>query len=60
VNELMSALQRLNGLYTQRYNRRHKKDGALFRGRYKSVLVDKEFRVERKEENEALDLSSLR
>ena len=29
-----------NGIYTQRYYRRHKKDGQLFRGRYKAVTVD--------------------
>ena len=27
-------------LYTQRYNRRHGYDGPLFRGRYKSILVE--------------------
>ena len=27
-------------MYTQRYNRRHKCDGQLFRGRYKSILID--------------------
>jgi len=35
-------MKHVNGLYTQRYNRRHKKDGTLFRGRYKSVLVDED------------------
>ena len=30
----------LNGVYTQRFNRRHGCDGQLFRGRYKAVLVD--------------------
>jgi hypothetical protein len=28
------------GVYTQRYNIRHSCDGSLFRGRYKSILVD--------------------
>lgn len=27
---------------TQRFNRRHKRDGALFRGRYKAILVEEE------------------
>ena len=34
------CMRHINGVYTQRYNRRHKKDGQLFRGRYKAVCVD--------------------
>jgi REP element-mobilizing transposase RayT len=30
----------LNGVYTQRYNRCHQCAGQLFRGRYKSILID--------------------
>ncbi len=33
------AMRHLNGVYTQRYNRRHGFDGALFRGRFKSILI---------------------
>ncbi len=33
------CMRHINGVYTQRYNRRHKKDGPLFRGRYKAVTV---------------------
>jgi putative transposase len=33
------SMRHLNGVYTQRYNRRHNCDGPLFRGRYKSILV---------------------
>lgn len=33
------CMRHLNGVYTQRYNRRYKLDGQLFRGRYKSILV---------------------
>ncbi|MDA3897216.1 MAG: transposase [Desulfobacteraceae bacterium] len=33
------SMRHLNGVYTQVYNRRHKWDGSLFRGRYKSILV---------------------
>ncbi len=33
------GMRHLNGVYTQRFNRRHFCDGALFRGRYKSILV---------------------
>jgi putative transposase len=39
---LSQIMKHVNGLYTQRYNRKHKKDGTLFRGRYKSVLVDED------------------
>jgi hypothetical protein len=35
-------MQHLDGLYTQRFNRRHRRDGALFRGRYKAIVVDKD------------------
>ena len=34
------SMRHLNGIYTQRYNRRHQCDGQLFRGRYKSILID--------------------
>ncbi len=37
---LSRAMRHINGVYTQRYNRSNKTDGALFRGRYKSILVD--------------------
>ena len=30
------------GVYTQRFNRLHKKDGPLFRGRYKAILVQED------------------
>jgi hypothetical protein len=33
-------MRHINGVYTQRFNRRHKKEGQLFRGRYKAVLVE--------------------
>ncbi len=38
--ELSRAMRHLNGLYTQRFNRMHQRDGALFRGRYRAILVD--------------------
>lgn len=37
---LSRVMRHINGVYTQRYNRSHKTDGALFRGRYKAILVD--------------------
>jgi len=39
---LARAMRHLDGLYTQRFNRLHGRDGALFRGRYKAILVDKD------------------
>jgi len=35
-------MRHLNGVYTQRYNKRHSCDGQLFRGRYKSIVVESE------------------
>jgi putative transposase len=37
---LPRCMRHLNGVYTQRYNVSHSCDGTLFRGRYKSILVD--------------------
>ena len=37
---LSRAMRHLNGVYTQRFNRSHSCDGQLFRGRYKSIVVD--------------------
>lgn len=39
---LSRAMRQLNGVYTQRSNRRHGIDGHVFSGRYRSVLVQKE------------------
>ena len=36
---LSRAMRHLNGVYTQTYNYLHKTDGPLFRGRFKSILV---------------------
>ena len=33
-------MRHLNGVYTQKYNVVHGSDGTLFRGRYKSILVN--------------------
>jgi len=37
---LARCMRHINGVYTQKYNARHGCDGTLFRGRYKSILVD--------------------
>ena len=34
------AMRHLNGVFTQRFNRIHHCDGQVFRGRYKSILVE--------------------
>ena len=39
---LSRVMRHLDGLYTQRFNRMHRRDGALFRGRYKAIVVDKD------------------
>lgn len=39
---LSRVMRHLDGLYTQRFNRIHRRDGALFRGRYKAIVVDKD------------------
>ncbi len=39
---LSRCMRHINGVYTQRFNRRHQVDGQLFRGRYKSILIGEE------------------
>jgi REP element-mobilizing transposase RayT len=39
---LARVMRHLDGLYTQRFNRLHRRDGARFRGRYKAIVVDKD------------------
>ena len=39
---LVQGMRRLNGVYTQAFNRRHNRVGHVLQGRYKSILVDKE------------------
>ena len=36
---LSQGMRQLNGVYTQCFNRRHKRVGHVFQGRYKSILV---------------------
>jgi hypothetical protein len=33
-------MRHIDGVYTQRFNRYHKRVGPLFRGRYKAILID--------------------
>jgi putative transposase len=37
---LSRCMRQINGVYTQLFNRSHKYDGQLFRGRYKSILIE--------------------
>lgn len=37
---LQRIMRHINGLYTQYFNRSEERDGALFRGRYKAILVE--------------------
>jgi REP element-mobilizing transposase RayT len=39
---LSRAMRHLDGIYTQRFNRAHHRDGPIFRGRYKAILIDAE------------------
>lgn len=39
---LSRGMRQLNGLYTQRFNRRHDRVGHLFQGRFGSIVVERE------------------
>src|SRR5215212_8497113 len=39
---LVRGMRRLNGVYTQAFNRRHERGGHVLQGRYKAILVDKD------------------
>lgn len=39
---LSQALRYLNGVYTQTFNRRHRRVGQLFQGWFKAIIVEKE------------------
>jgi putative transposase len=39
---LAAGMRQLNGLYTQRFNRRHARVGHVFQGRYKAIVVQKD------------------
>ena len=39
---LTKGMRQLNGVFTQWSNRRHKRSGHVFQGRYKAILVDRE------------------
>jgi putative transposase len=39
---LSLGMRQLNGIYTQRFNRRHGRVGHVFQGRFKAILVERE------------------
>jgi putative transposase len=39
---LSAGMRQLNGVYTQRFKRRHGKVGHVFQGRFKAILVERE------------------
>jgi REP element-mobilizing transposase RayT len=39
---LSKGMKHLDGVYAQKYNKNYNTDGSLFRGRYKSILVEKD------------------
>lgn len=41
-DSMSRGMHRLNGLYAQRFNARHKRRGHLFEGRFQSYVVDSE------------------
>jgi REP element-mobilizing transposase RayT len=41
-SNLSLGMRQLNGVYTQRFNRAHRRDGHVFQGRYKAILVQKD------------------
>jgi REP element-mobilizing transposase RayT len=39
---LAQGMRQFNGIYTQRFNRRHRRVGHVFQGRYKAIIVQKD------------------
>jgi REP element-mobilizing transposase RayT len=42
IPSLSRGMRHLNGVYTQAFNRRHRRVGHLFQGRFKSILVERD------------------
>ena len=42
LGNLSRTMRHINGVYTQKFNKRNRIDGSLFRGRFKSILVEEE------------------
>ena len=41
-SNLSLGMRQLNGVYTQRFNRKHKRVGHVYQGRFKAIIVQKE------------------
>ncbi len=39
---LSKGMRQLNGVYTQQFNRRHRRVGHVFQGRYKAIVVERD------------------
>lgn len=39
---LSAGMRQLNGVYTQRFNKKHDLVGHVYQGRYKAIIVEKE------------------
>lgn len=39
---LAHGMRQLNGVYTQRFNRRHRRVGHVFQGRYNAILIERD------------------
>jgi REP element-mobilizing transposase RayT len=39
---LSRGMRQLNGVYTQEFNRRHRRTGHVFQGRFKAILVERD------------------
>jgi hypothetical protein len=39
---LSRTMRHVNGVYTQDFNRRHKRVSHLFQGRFRSILIERE------------------
>ncbi len=42
LGNLSKGMQYLNGVYTQKFNRVHRRVGHVFQGRYKAIIVEKD------------------
>ena len=42
AGNLSRGMRHLNGVHTQRFNRRHRRVGHVFQGRYKAILVERD------------------
>jgi putative transposase len=42
IGNLSLGMRQINGVYTQDFNRRHQREGHLFQGRFKAILLERE------------------